>query len=136
MPSLAYSNIFNNSSHLPLFYIHDPWVWCPLKTFRSTGDFLCERAKVEACLKDINSWMLSNNLKLNNDKTELLVLHSKYRSQPSLDVVSVGNTQVSPSDEVRNLDAIFDSTMDYERHISEICKSAFYHIRNISHVAA
>ena len=47
-------------------------------SFKSTGDFLCERAKVEACLKDINSWMLSNNLKLNNGKTELLVLHSKY----------------------------------------------------------
>ena len=78
--------------------------------------------------------MLSNNLKLNNDKTELLVLHSKYRPQPSLDVVSVGNVQVSPSAEARNLGAIFDSTMDYESHISEICKSAFYHIRNISHV--
>ena len=103
-------------------------------SFKSTGDFLCERAKVEACLKDINSWMLSNNLKLNNGKTELLVLHSKYRPQPSLDVISVGNTQVSPSDEARNLGAIFDSTMGYERHISEICKSAFYHIRNISHV--
>ena len=24
--------------------------------------------------------------------------------------------------------------MGYERHISDICKSAFYHIRNISHV--
>ena len=56
-------------------------------SFRSTGDFLCERAKVEACLKDINSWMLSNNLMLNNGKTELLVLHSKYRPQPPLDVV-------------------------------------------------
>ena len=88
---------------------------------------------MEACLKDINSWMLSNNLKLNNGKTELLLLHSKYRPQPSIDVVSVGNTQVSPSDEARNLGAIFDSTMGNERHISEICKSAFYHIRNISH---
>ena len=63
----------------------------------------------------------------------LLVLHSKYRPQPSLDVVSVGNTHVSPSEEARNLGAIFDSTMGYERHVSEICKSAFYHIRNISH---
>ena len=78
--------------------------------------------------------MLSNNLKLNNGKTELLVLHSKYRPQSSLDVISVGNTQVSPSDEARNLGANFDSTMGYEKHISEICKSAFYHIRYISHV--
>ena len=49
-------------------------------------------------------------------------------------MVSVGNVQVSPSAEARNLGDIFDSTMDYESHISEICKSAFYHIRNISHV--
>ena len=103
--------------------------------FKSTGDdFLNEKTKVEACLKDINSWMLSNNLKLNNDKTELLVLHSKFRPKPSIGDVSVGNIQVSPSDEARNLGAIFDSTISYERHISELCKSAFYHIRNISHV--
>ena len=30
---------------------------------------------IEACLKDINYWMNINKLKLNNGKTELLLLH-------------------------------------------------------------
>ena len=42
---------------------------------------------VESCLSDITNWMSSNKLKLNTGKTELLVLHSKFRQmslQPSM----------------------------------------------------
>ena len=34
---------------------------------------------VELCVKDIGDWTLSSKLKLNQDKTELLVISSKYR---------------------------------------------------------
>ena len=39
------------------------------------------RSKIEACVSDINEWMTGNKLKLNNDKTELLI------PSPSLDSV-------------------------------------------------
>ena len=34
----------------------------------------------ETCLSDIQTWMLENKLKLNNDKTEALLLHSSSKS--------------------------------------------------------
>ena len=69
---------------------------------------------------------------MNDDKTELLILHSRYRRQPSLEFVTVGHWSVSPTPSTRNIGVVFDSTMNFEKHISEICKSAFFHIRNIS----
>ena len=85
-------------------------------------------------MRDIYRWMLYNNLKMNNDKTELLILHSRYRPRPSLEFVTVGHSPVPPTPSARNIGAMFDSTMNFEKHISEICKSAFFHIRNISQV--
>ena len=41
---------------------------------------------------------------------------------------------VVPTQSARNLGVVFDNTMNFEKHISEICKSAFFHIRNISQV--
>ena len=71
---------------------------------------------------------------MNNDKTELLILHSRYRPRPSLEFVTVGHSPVSPSPSARNIRVVFDSTTNFEKHISEICKSGFFHIRNISQV--
>jgi len=68
--------------------------------------------RVEQCLKDITSWMNANMLKLNAEKTEVIVFSSKHNSQHVSDVsIFVGNTNIKPSDCVRNLGAWFDSRM-------------------------
>ena len=36
-------------------------------------------AQIEACVVDINKWMTASKLKLNNDKTEILVLGTDQR---------------------------------------------------------
>ena len=71
---------------------------------------------------------------LNDGKTELLILYSKHRPQPSLESVVVADLPVVPTQSARNLGVVFDNEMNFEKHISEICKSAFFHIRNISQV--
>ena len=105
-------------------------------TFKSSvlGNMELSRERVEGCVCDIHQWMVQNNLMLNNGKTELLILHSKHRPQPSLESVVVADLPVVPTQSARNLGVVFDNTMNFEKHISEICKSAFFHIRNISQV--
>ena len=58
---------------------------------------------IEACIKDIDAWMLSNMLKLNKDKTELLVIGSQYRLPPSVEDVIVAGERIEASHTVRNL---------------------------------
>ena len=98
------------------------------------GDMELSCERVEACVRDIYRWMLYNNFKMNNDKTKHLILHSMYRPRPSLEFVTVGHSPVSPTPSTQNIGVVFDSTMNFEKHISEIWKSAFFHIRNISQV--
>ena len=44
---------------------------------------------MEACVRDIDLWMLCNRLKLNQDKTEVLIFSSPYRPRPSLDNLTI-----------------------------------------------
>ena len=50
---------------------------------------------LELCVNDINMWMQSHFLKLNDDKTELLLVQSKYRQMPPLLPVAVGNESIA-----------------------------------------
>ena len=47
-------------------------------------------------------------LKLNQEKTELIVISSKYRPKPAISYVSVGDEQILPKSSARNLGVIFD----------------------------
>ena len=58
------------------------------------------RSKIEACVSDINEWMTDSKLKLNNDKTELLILHAHHRPSPSLDSVYADTELIKASESV------------------------------------
>ena len=76
--------------------------------------------------------MLLNNFRLNNEKTELLVLHVEHRPKPPLDLITVGKATVEPTSSARNIGAIFDDTITFYEHVTELCRTSFFHIRNIS----
>ncbi|XP_078357750.1 uncharacterized protein LOC144642610 [Oculina patagonica] len=78
--------------------------------------------------------MSLNKLKLNKDKTELLLLYSKHNLQQSLPPIRFGQDIIQPSKFARNIGVIFDSNMTMLPHISSICKAASYHLRNISRI--
>ena len=63
-----------------------------------------------------------NKPKLNRDKTELLVISSRFWPHPSLDSIVVGNCRVCPSVLVRNLRVVFDQTLSLENHVNSVCK--------------
>ena len=78
---------------------------------------------LEACIKDVKSWFEGNMLRLNPDKTEVLYIHSKHRSNiPIINKLSVDNVNVTPSAAVKNLGIIFDQNMSMEKHVNSICK--------------
>ena len=83
---------------------------------------------------DIDTWMTLNRLKLNKEKTELLVLHSRYRSPPAFASLKIGSEVILSSHSARNVGVIFDNTMTMMPHINSTCKSAFYHLRNIARI--
>ena len=78
--------------------------------------------------------MLRNKLKLNQDKTELLVISSKNRPRPPLDYIRVGEEVIKFGEQARNLGAGFDQYLDFKEHVKITCESAFFRIRTIAKI--
>jgi len=78
--------------------------------------------------------MTHNKLKLNDDKTEALLVHSSrsFSSSVKPSSIHVGNADVLFSSSARNLGFIMSDTMSLETHITNICRSAYIAIRQIS----
>ena len=78
--------------------------------------------------------MILNGLKLNEERTELLLLSSRYRPSSSLEFVRVGGEVIQPSSSVRNLGVILGPSVDMEDHIKKICKTCHFHLTNVSKI--
>ena len=65
------------------FYADDTQLYVSFKSFIS-GDLSRARSTLEACAQDIDKCMLCNKLKVNDDKTELLIFHAKHHPAPLL----------------------------------------------------
>ena len=68
------------------FYADDTQLYLSFSSL-SGDDQAHSVALVESCVRNIDRWMSRNKLKLNRDKTELLVISSKYRPRSSLDTI-------------------------------------------------
>ena len=91
--------------------------------------------RIEICLCEITNWMNSNMLKLNADKTEVILFSSVNNLQHISDVsISVGDSKIKPSKSVRNLGAVFDSSMSMEEHVNSVCKSCYTQLRYIGRI--
>ncbi len=90
--------------------------------------------KITECIVDIKNWMTSNFLLLNSEKTEVLIIGPKNPTCNNLEhcLTLDGCSVNSSSSSVRNLGVLFDSNLSFESHVSSICKTAFFHLKNIS----
>ena len=93
-------------------------------------------SRLEKCVDDIRAWMKLNLLKLNDDKTELLVITSRPSTSQSLHIsIKVGDQDISPSEEPpKNLGVIFDSTCSLRDHVSNVCRSINFNLYSIGKI--
>ena len=95
----------------------------------------CALSKLSACITEIKLWMTNNMLKLNDSKPEFFIATSSFNKSKMPPVcLQIGTELIEPSDNVRNLGIIFDSQMTMSPHITGLCKSLSYQLRNISRI--
>ena len=102
---------------------------------KSEEDIAAAELRMTQCIAEIRSWMLANKLKLNDSKTELfLIASSKHADSVShLDLkLEIGGSVISLSDTVKNLGIIFDDSLSMKSHVSSLCRSINFHLRNLS----
>ena len=100
-----------------------------------SGDGELAVSNIERCVLEIDHWMLVNRLKLNKKKTELLVMISaKHLPMPIVQEIPVVSETIRSSQKARNIGVTFDNHVLFNDHVASICKSSFYHLRNISYI--
>ncbi|CAC5400147.1 unnamed protein product [Mytilus coruscus] len=105
-------------------YVDDTQVY---QIIRPQGD-LCDLSKrLEKCLSDIGDWMSVNMLKLNEDKTELIIFAPKHQIKHLSDLrLTFDGTLLSDVSCVKNLGMYFDKTISMEHQASAITKAFFF----------
>ena len=86
----------------------------------SSGDSAAALNGLQSCLASVQSWMSTNKLQLNPEKTELLLIgnewqRSKYLSMFPIQLLGV---KTYPAKSARNLGVIFDKIFNFRSHIS------------------
>ena len=77
--------------------------------------------------------MLCNNLKLNSDKTEMLVIGTRQQHAKVLGLsIKIDGDTIEPIDEAQNLGIIFDKHMTLKAHVNAVYKLAKCYLHNIN----
>jgi hypothetical protein len=91
---------------------------------------------LQGCLHDVLLWMTDSMLKLNPEKTEFILIGNKCQRQKISHCfpTELLENQTNPTKSVKNLGVIFDEDFNFRKHVSQICSTAFYHIRDIRRI--
>ena len=97
--------------------------------------YLCTAAlqQMTDCIAEIRVWMAQRWLKLNEDKTEMVMFMSKYHlKQHGSSDITVGDATVAPVDCVRNLGVQMDQHLTMCQRVTAICRSCNYQLYRLS----
>jgi len=123
-------------SHLPNVhaYADDTQLYISFKPDGSATETDAVDA-LQACIRDIRTWMVQDKLRLNDAKTEFLIIGTRAQlNKVMISDLQVGKVKVSAVYSVRNLGAWFDANMNMTTHINSICQNIYYHLHNIRRI--
>ena len=81
--------------------------------------------------------MISNKLKINDSKTEFLIIAPKKHLTKIMEsdpYITIGSERITPVLTVRNLGSTFDSTMSMEPHTNIAVRNIYHHIRRVAKI--
>ena len=89
--------------------------------------------RLSSLLSDLKIWMTRRKLKLNDGKTEIIIIRGNLRNISVADFggMSFGDTQLVPCESAKNLGIVLDSSLCFRSHIESIVKTCNFHIRNL-----
>ena len=125
------SNIFKDTNIKFHLYADDTQLYISF----SASDSFASLASLSSALDSVYSWFTLNLLSVNPSKTEYLLIDTRQqRSKVTDSSLSFCNTTLTPVSSARDLGVVLDSDLSFNQHISNVCRSSFYHIRQLRQI--
>ena len=83
--------------------------------------------KIVNVLTQITKWLFSHKLKINAEKTEIIIFGHNHTVELKIDV-----NVICSSLSVRDLGVLLDCNLSFNDHFTKICKECYLLLRNIS----
>ena len=126
------SSLISNSSVHHHLYADDTQLYISF----SPQTYISNIDQLQSVIALVSSWMSSNLLSLNPDKTEFLIVGTPQQlsklNNPVLVVDS--NTTITPVTSARSLGILFDNHLSFDNQITALSKACFYHIRDLRRI--
>ena len=91
---------------------------------------------MHSCICDVNAWATANMLKLNDNKTELMLVTSN-RTQHLHNLptsITIGNAQIPFKQSVKNLGFALDCHLTMNAHVSNIARTCYFELRCLASI--
>ena len=117
-------------------YADDSQLYISFHPMRPTE--LCDiTARINNCLSEIKSWMIENFMKLNESKTELLVMGKPLvLKKHNLEAkIQFGDTTITPTickgDSWKSLGVLLDASLNMERQVNNVKQKCSWDMTNL-----
>ena len=91
---------------------------------------------MQSCISDVKAWATANMLKLNDNKTELMLVTSNrtihIHSLPTS--ITMGNAQILFKKSVKNLGFTLDCHLTMNAHVSNIARICYFELRRMASI--
>ena len=91
---------------------------------------------MQSCISDFKAWATANMLKLNDSKTELMLVTSK-RSKHLHNLptsITIGNAQIPFKQTVKNLGFTLDCHLTMNAHVSNFTRTCYFELRRLASI--
>lgn len=92
-------------------------------------------SNLENCISDIHKWLSYNGLSLNPTKSDAIQFSTRQFSRCcQVDEVNVSGAVIKPSTSVKSLGVTLDRHMTFDEHITNVCRSCYFHMKALRHI--
>ena len=91
---------------------------------------------IQSCIGDVKAWATANMFKLNDKKTELMIVTSKRTKHPhNLPTsITIGNAQIPFKQSVKNLGLRLDCHLTINAHVSNIARTCYFELLRLASI--